>query len=842
MHTSAFNEQLAILAAEYALLEDENELLRSMLQGPSGAACSAKEDLPWDEVAEVGLMWKLQEPQWTPVEEAASGSVEVEPFPLVHKGGRRDVQFGLALEHCVESLPPQRTFRHEVAHGVALDSIVPGCLEEQRLPSDDIRPFRGPGHDIRLCPGPAEGPWMPSPSPPMSEPEPLEDGELEPSEPSSPEIPMWKRFSATNSARSGTSQVLSVTDTDTHPASNGGGVANAAASRPRLTADDAVFSDPPAKVRLSVCSKRSSNEDSIKDSMKDSSATSGTGRRGSKDSGSSSVSSATPESERSGGSESFDLIPSCVYKREAVPMFTNLDQMKAKVLANLVVNQYDVTGFYKDSGICQFVSRHQAFDTASLIIIGLNAIWIAVETDHNHEKLLVDAHPVFQVGAHLFCTYFTFEALVRFGAFKRKRDCLRDLWFLFDSSLAFLMIVDTWAIEVVLILVSNEGSGGSGGTDLSNASILRMARLLRLLRMARMARLLRALPELLVLIKGMAAAARSVFFTLMLLLVLLYVFGIAFTQLLANEDVGKEHFYSVSKSMHTLWLYGTLLDEITTLMEQLEGQSFCVVLLNVYILLAALTVMNMLVGVLCEVVQAVAASEREEASLRLVKSKVERIFFENKKDKDNDTISKQEFQRIIENQEAARALQALGVDVVQMVDMADTLFASDIDSSDFKELSFGEFMEAVVKLRGDNFATVKDLVNLQKFVNKQTMKLLSGLTGIERLARLSCSTLPGLQRRQSLSGNALTGEPSNPQRRVSHSKTLGHLGLPQDGFANRRASSSSRRNSLFSEDGNRTSANANFAAHLAKNIAEAEEKSTAGKPEKKKVANYLRNW
>ena len=51
----------------------------------------------------------------------------------------------------------------------------------------------------------------------------------------------------------------------------------------------------------------------------------------------------------------------------------------------------------------------------------------------------------------------------------------------------------------------------------TNPIQFRLVRLLRLTRMARMARLLRAMPELLVLIKGMVVAMRSVFFTLCLL-------------------------------------------------------------------------------------------------------------------------------------------------------------------------------------------------------------------------------------------------------------------------------------------------------------------------------------
>jgi len=59
--------------------------------------------------------------------------------------------------------------------------------------------------------------------------------------------------------------------------------------------------------------------------------------------------------------------------------------------------------------------------------------------------------------------------------------------------------------------------------------------------------------------------------------------------------------------------------------------------------------------------------------------------------------------------------------VIQMVDVADTLFASE-DGNEFKELSFGQFMEAVQQMRGNNTCTVKDLVDLRKHLTKDMEK------------------------------------------------------------------------------------------------------------------------
>merc|ERR1719456_2139463 len=109
-----------------------------------------------------------------------------------------------------------------------------------------------------------------------------------------------------------------------------------------------------------------------------------------------------------------------------------------------------------------------------------------------------------------------------------------------------------------LVLLQEEGSGQGGGPP-SNLSILR---LLRLLRLTRMARLMRSVPELLTLIKGMVAATRSVSSTLVLLIGLMYIFGIVFAQNFKTSPL-YDQFGNIPRSMLTLFVNGTLLDNLT---------------------------------------------------------------------------------------------------------------------------------------------------------------------------------------------------------------------------------------------------------------------------------------
>merc|ERR1719362_2342331 len=264
-------------------------------------------------------------------------------------------------------------------------------------------------------------------------------------------------------------------------------------------------------------------------------------------------------------------------------------------------------------------------------------------------------------------------------------------------------------------------SGAGKGGGLGNASILRMARLLRLTRMARMARLLRAMPELLILIKGMVAAMRSVMFTLGLLMVIIYIFAIAFTQL-SDETPCADVFSSVPESMHYLLIKGALMDSVSEVTEILQPQSIVLLLVfYMFVLLASLTVMNMLIGVICEVVSAVAATEQEVSMVCYVKEKIEELMASGSTDGDN-MISKEEFKGMLENKKALTILNDVGVDVVSLPDFTDTIFEPDEDGQP-KPLNFSEFMNVVLDLRGTNTATVKDVVQLRRFVNARVETL-----------------------------------------------------------------------------------------------------------------------
>eukprot|EP00928_Gymnodinium_smaydae_P096096 TRINITY_DN8416_c0_g2_i2.p1 TRINITY_DN8416_c0_g2~~TRINITY_DN8416_c0_g2_i2.p1 ORF type:complete len:579 (+),score=75.29 TRINITY_DN8416_c0_g2_i2:22-1737(+) len=299
-------------------------------------------------------------------------------------------------------------------------------------------------------------------------------------------------------------------------------------------------------------------------------------------------------------------------------------------------------------------------------------------------------------------------------AFQRKRDGLKDSWFVFDSGLVMLSVLDTWVMQII-VAFSGSADGGF------NASILRLVRLLRLMRVARMARLLRAIPELMILVKGMAAATRTVLLTLFLVFVATYVFAIVLAQISVDTTSGSKYFSSVPHAMYSLMIYGTLVDNVGVMLGELCQESYILTgIMLVFVLLSAMTLMNLLIGILCEVVSNVAKAERDEMAIALVTGKLFHILVECDEDSDG-MISRDEFKQLLSNTEALKALNDVGVDPAALVDISDVLFESPEDDLPYnKHLSFSEFMQLVLEMRGSNAATVRDVVFLKKFVRQLT--------------------------------------------------------------------------------------------------------------------------
>jgi len=403
---------------------------------------------------------------------------------------------------------------------------------------------------------------------------------------------------------------------------------------------------------------------------------------------------------------------------------------------------------YRSHGVISRVVRHMMFETVTLSIIALNAVWIGYDADKNNAISIDKADLLFQVVENFFCTYFSFEVGLRAIAFREKTMLIRDGWFVFDGTLVLLMIVETWIIPLVSV------------GDAANVGWVSVLRLLRLLRLTRMARLMRAVPELVTLIKGMLAAVRSVGSTLVLLVIFMYIFAIIFTQYFQDNPAYMTRFGTMMNSMFTLFLAGTLLDDCTEVFKPLiaDGHLGMLVVVLLYIVLSSFTVFNMLVGVLCEVVSATAYGEREKAIITEVHDKMEGVYRSIDTD-GTGTISKKEFNVMKANDTVVEALRSIGVEPKHLLVLSDTLFESntradwqpgdipDENEDEGNELTFQEFLEMVCHLRPENTASVMDLADMRQMMRTSLRKTEARVSELaSAIAELAHSGADGVKR------------------------------------------------------------------------------------------------
>ncbi|CAJ1360503.1 unnamed protein product [Effrenium voratum] len=257
-------------------------------------------------------------------------------------------------------------------------------------------------------------------------------------------------------------------------------------------------------------------------------------------------------------------------------MFPDADKIKDKVRASLFSPEFNPEDIYKTTGWCQQVARNQFFKNLTMFVIVLNAIWIGVDTDLNPAELEVNSPLIFQVVDNIFCIFFCFEITVRYFAYQQPCDAFKDFSFAFDFSLVLTMIWEVWVCSIIVVFMRT-----SGGTNLS---VLRLLRLFRLVRIARVGRLMSSCRELVVLVKGIGMGLRSVLSTLFLMMVVIYVFAIIFTQLFRDTEEAEGCYENVLQSMNCLML-NVVFPEQQELMQRMLQVGPTTYLLGIFYLL-----------------------------------------------------------------------------------------------------------------------------------------------------------------------------------------------------------------------------------------------------------------
>eukprot|EP00931_Biecheleriopsis_adriatica_P042719 TRINITY_DN24361_c0_g1_i2.p1 TRINITY_DN24361_c0_g1~~TRINITY_DN24361_c0_g1_i2.p1 ORF type:complete len:672 (+),score=121.78 TRINITY_DN24361_c0_g1_i2:40-2016(+) len=384
----------------------------------------------------------------------------------------------------------------------------------------------------------------------------------------------------------------------------------------------------------------------------------------------------------------------------------SIAEMKCRVRDCLHDEPYRETDFYSTAGPFQELARNEHFHSICIAVVVVNVVWIGIDIDMYKADVLCKAPLIFQIVDNLFCLFFVFEMLVRLLAFRDRASAFREAPFLFDFCLSALVVWECW-IQVLMYKL-----WGSTVGPAHNYSALRAVRLLRLTRAARVAKLLDYLPELRILVKGFLLAIRSTFTIVLFLALVIYVFSLVFTQVLGDCMVGSSSFESVPATMNFFLLQVLCGFDSQFLNDLLAIHWTYYLLFLLYLFISQMALMNMLTGVICEVVSAVSEVEEQESFMLQAVERLGGVLHALDID-GNNKIDKEELESLLGNKKLLLILKDEGIDVVGLVDLVPFLFR------DHDELRINEVLEFLIQYRGSKTATVRDLVEVRQFISME---------------------------------------------------------------------------------------------------------------------------
>jgi hypothetical protein len=249
--------------------------------------------------------------------------------------------------------------------------------------------------------------------------------------------------------------------------------------------------------------------------------------------------------------------------------------------------------------------------------------------------------------------------------------------------------------------------------NISGVRMLRVVRISRLVRVCRVIRVVGFITALRTLVDSIACTLKSLGWALLLLAMIIYVFGILFTQAVVDfvysnghaDDPGDQEllFFFGSLGVSTLTLYqavtgGMEWRELTILMERLHF--VWTILLMAYIAFILFAVLNVVTGVFCNSaienaqhdhdVKMHAQMERKRADTLIL----QKLFSDVDKDASG-SITLGEFERYLADEKIVAYFSSLQLDVSE----AWKLFKL-IDADESHVIDLEEFIEGCLRLRG----------------------------------------------------------------------------------------------------------------------------------------------
>eukprot|EP00930_Biecheleria_cincta_P059098 TRINITY_DN44860_c0_g1_i1.p1 TRINITY_DN44860_c0_g1~~TRINITY_DN44860_c0_g1_i1.p1 ORF type:complete len:596 (+),score=98.84 TRINITY_DN44860_c0_g1_i1:25-1812(+) len=439
---------------------------------------------------------------------------------------------------------------------------------------------------------------------------------------------------------------------------------------------------------------------------------------------------------------------SCMSKRKMTAglRFTHYRNAYTKKAEELMIHRRKAMVITLADTRLQRVVGSSYFEFGMLLLVAVNVILMGVELDVSIGLPASELPSVYRILDNL-CTGFYFtEVIVKVLAFGCRYYFYgpENRWNILD-----LVVVATSLLEVVTQVFESVGI-------LKQMRALRLVRVVRSLKVVRVLRLISALRTLVVSILG---TLRPLGMAVVLLMVMFYGFGLFITQ--TATDYCREQAIMRSGDSEALPrcdgsalhdYFGSLPATMSTLFQSISnGVSWAgpakdlaevgwwaVLMFNLFIVIAAFVIMNVLTGIFCQSAMEAAVSDREIAMLNRLASKNEIIsalatlFSIVDTDKSN-TITFDEFETAMENDSVVAVFESLDIDTG---DAALLFHLMDIDMSGTVDLD--ELVTGCIRYR--NNATAMQVAHLA-YEHKLTQRIVMNMEEI--LVNMDNSLFPG---------------------------------------------------------------------------------------------------
>merc|ERR1711959_597108 len=191
-------------------------------------------------------------------------------------------------------------------------------------------------------------------------------------------------------------------------------------------------------------------------------------------------------------------------------------------------------------------------------------------------------------------------------------------------------------------------------------------------------------------------------------------FAVVFRQLTVNYAYGPitYNFQSVTLSMNTLLLNGILPLHQALVDDVARANWIFWPLMVFFVVLASVTLLNMLVGVMVDIIQVIGFAQKEGITVSVLATGLREVMKEMDRNPEA-PFSKYEFLKFLNEPQVMGLFYENGVDVIALVETSEFVF-EDMQRQQ-EEFHFSNLIDMVMNLRGTNPATVRDVKDSLKF-------------------------------------------------------------------------------------------------------------------------------